>query len=32
MVSKSILDMTDEYNVTVTARLKEVSHGFIKQV
>ena len=29
-VQQSILDVTDEYNTTVTARLKEVSSGFIK--
>lgn len=29
-VQLSIVDVTDEYNQTVTQRLKEVSAGFIK--
>ena len=31
-LQKSIFDVTDEYNLTVAQRLKEVSAGFIKQV
>lgn len=31
-LQQSIFDITDEYNITVAARIKEVSAGFIKQV
>ncbi len=31
-VQLQVLQVTDEYNATVTERLKEVSAGFIKQV
>jgi DNA anti-recombination protein RmuC len=31
-VQQQVLQVTDEYNATVTNRLKEVSAGFIKQV
>lgn len=31
-VQLSIMQVTDEYNLTVTARIKEVTQTFIKQV
>ena len=31
-LQQSIFDITDEYNITVAARIKDVSAGFIKQV